>query len=237
MYIYIYIYIYIYSGVPPGESEVLPRRGPRAQGTPPGFNGQAGRSSHRRPPPPREGAHNNRQPPPPPLSPPPKRDSGAEGWGYSPMPRGHESTWPYTGRYTPSPPPRSRGAPVVPWAGSNAPPPQGTAALGSPRPAPGGLWGLAPEPARPFHAPPHQPQPRGPPGLPRAGPQPPGTRASEPRCPAPPAPPVSLRRGPSRSGLAARGRRGAPPRLHQDLPPWMMLGGIRPRRAGCGPHC
>ena len=33
------------------ESEVLPRRGPRAQGTPPGFFGQAGRSSHRRPPP------------------------------------------------------------------------------------------------------------------------------------------------------------------------------------------
>ena len=36
-YIYIYIYIYICSGVPPGNSEVLPRRGPRAQGTPPGF--------------------------------------------------------------------------------------------------------------------------------------------------------------------------------------------------------
>ena len=83
-----------FSGVPPGESEVLPRRGPRAQGTPPGFIGQAGRSSHRRPPPAWVGAHNNRQPPP---SAPPKRDSGAEGWGYSPMPRGHESTWPYTG--------------------------------------------------------------------------------------------------------------------------------------------
>ena len=43
------------------------------------------------------GAHNNRQPAPPPSAPPQKRDSGAEGWGYSPMPRGHESTWPYTG--------------------------------------------------------------------------------------------------------------------------------------------
>ena len=71
------------------------------------------------------------------------------------MPRGHELTWPYTGRYTPSLPPRSRGAPVVPRAGSNPPPPlQGTAALGSPRPAPGGLSGFAPQPARPFHAPP-----------------------------------------------------------------------------------
>ena len=54
------------------------------------------------------------------------------------------------------PPPRSRGAPVVPRAGSNPPPPplQGTAALGSPRPAPEGLSGFALEPAQPFHAPP-----------------------------------------------------------------------------------
>ena len=46
MYMYIYIYLYIYAYVyiyihiaesPPGESEVLPRRGPRAQGTPPGL--------------------------------------------------------------------------------------------------------------------------------------------------------------------------------------------------------
>ena len=53
---------------------------------------------------------------------------------------------------------------------------------------------------------------------------------------APPAPPVSIRRGPSRSGSAARGRRGAPPASTRIRPPWMMLGGIRPRRAGCGPH-
>ena len=52
------------------------------------------------------------------------------------------------------PPPRSRGAPVVPRAGSNPPPLHGTAALGSPRPAPEGLSGFALEPARPFHAPP-----------------------------------------------------------------------------------
>ena len=134
------------------------------------------------------------------------------------------------------PPSLKRGPRRPPGREQPPPPPQGTAALGSPRPALGGLSGFAPEPARPFHAPPHQPQPRGPPGLPRAGPQPPGTRAPEPRCPAPPAPPVSLRRGPSRSGSAARGRCGAPPRLHQDSPPWMTLGGIRPRRAGCGPH-
>ena len=38
------------------------------------------------------------------------------------MPRGHESTWPYTGQYTPAPPPRSRGAPIVPGAGSTPPP-------------------------------------------------------------------------------------------------------------------
>ena len=199
-----------YSGVPPGESEVLPRRGPRAQGTPPGFFGHAGRSSHRRPPPAWVGAHNNRQPPPPPQ-PPQKRDSGAEGWGYSPMPRGHESTWPYTGRYTPAPPPRSRGAPVVPRAGSTPPPPHGAAALGGPRPAPGGHSGFGPEPAQPSRPSPPQPQPQGPPGLPRAGPRTTGTRASEPRCPAPPAPPVSIRRGPSRSGSAARGRCGTPP--------------------------
>ena len=100
-------------------------------------------------------------PPPPPPSAPPKRDSGAEGWGYSPMPRGHESTWPYTGRYTPAPPPRSRGAPVVPRAGSNPPPPppQGAAALGSPRPAPGGLSGFGPEPAQPSSPSPPRPQP------------------------------------------------------------------------------
>ena len=30
--------------------------------------------------------------------------------------------------------------------------------------------------------------------------------------------------------------RAEDPRLHQDSPPWMMLGGIRPCRAGCGPH-
>ena len=74
------------------------------------------------------------------------------------MPRGHESIWPYTGRYTP--PPRSRGAPVVPRAGSSPPPPpplQGTAALRSPRPAPEGLSGFALEHARPFHAPPPSP--------------------------------------------------------------------------------
>ena len=69
------------------------------------------------------------------------------------MPRGHESTWPYTGRYTPSPPLAQEGPPSSPGQGATPPPPQGTAALGSPRPAPGGLSGFAPEPARPFHAP------------------------------------------------------------------------------------
>ena len=163
------------------------------------------------PPPPHGWVHATTASPPPPQ-PPQKRDSGAEGWGYSPMPRGHESTWPYTGRYTPAPPPRSRGAPVVPRAGSNPPPPPRerppSGALAQPPRASRGSPPSQPGPPTP---PPHQPQPQGPPGLPRAGPRPPGTRAPEPRCPAPPAPPVSLRRGPSRSGSAARGRRGAPP--------------------------
>ena len=72
----------------------------------------------------------------------------------------------------------------------------------SPRPAPEGLSGFAPEPARPFHAPPHQLRPKGPPGLPRAGPRPPGTRAPEPRYPAPPAP---------RGGAAGPGHCMQPP--------------------------
>ena len=68
------------------------------------------------------------------------------------MPRGHESTWPYTGRYTPSPPPSLKRGPRRPPDREQPPPPspQGTAALGSPCPAPGGLSGFAPEPARPF---------------------------------------------------------------------------------------
>ena len=73
------------------------------------------------------------------------------------MPRGHESTWPYTGRYTPSPPLAQEGPPSSPGQGATPPPPppiQGTAALGSPRPAHGDLSGFAPEPAQPFHAPP-----------------------------------------------------------------------------------
>ena len=147
------------------------------------------------------------------------------------MPRGHESTWPYTGRYTPPPPSLKRGPRRPPGREQPPPPPQGTAALGSPRPAPGGLSGVTPEPAQPFHAPPRtsrstrarlvSPAPahnrQGP------GPRSPGAQP----CPLPP---VSIRRGPSQSGLAARGRRGAPPCLHQDSPPWMMLGGIRPRQ-------
>ena len=42
------------------------------------------------PPPPRMGECTQQPPAPPPPQPPPQRDSGAEGWGYSPMPRGHE---------------------------------------------------------------------------------------------------------------------------------------------------
>ena len=138
----------------------------------------------------------------------------------------------------PPPPPRSRGAPVVPWAGSNPPPPppQGAAALGGPRPAPGGLSGFGPEPAQPSSPPP-------PPGRsPRARRSPtrrpthyrdPGLGAPVPspaRPPGvPPAGPVPVRFG--REGTVWHS-----PRLHQDSPPWMVLGGIRPRRAGCGPH-
>ena len=95
--IYTYIHIYIYIAESPPANRSSSSKIQRAKGTPLGFNGQAGRSSHRPTPPTREEAHNNRQPPPPPLSPPEKRDFGAQGWGYSPMPRGHESTWPYTG--------------------------------------------------------------------------------------------------------------------------------------------
>ena len=51
LYYTILYYTILNSGVPPGESEVLPRRGPRAQGTPPGFFGHAGRRSRRQPPP------------------------------------------------------------------------------------------------------------------------------------------------------------------------------------------
>ena len=214
-----------YSGVPPGDSEVLPRRGPRAQGTPPGFYGHAGRSSHRRPPPPAwVGAHNNRQPPHP--SAPRKRDSGAEGWVYSPMPRGHELTWRYTGRYTPAPHPCSRGAPVVPRAGSTPfskerPP---SRALAQP-------LGASQDSAPSQHSPPAPPPPAAAPGPAWSPPRrpthyrDPGLGAPVPspaRTPGvPPAGPVPVRFG--RQGTARRS-----PRLHQDSPPWMELGGIRP---------
>ena len=95
-------------------------------------------------PPPRIGGYTRQPPAPLPPSAPPKRDSGAEGWGYSPMPRGHVSTWPYTGRYTPAHPPRSRGAPVVPRAGSNPPPPPGNGRPREPSPSPRGPLGVRP---------------------------------------------------------------------------------------------
>ena len=131
------------------------------------------------------------------------------------MPRGHESTWPYTGRYTPSPPLAQEGPPSSPGQGAPPPPPpQGTAALGSPRPAPGGLSGFAPEPARPFSPP-----------LTSRSPEARNHQGPGPRSPgAQPRPPARYPSG------------GARPRLHQDSPPWMMLGGMRPRRAGRGPH-
>ena len=52
------------------------------------------------------------------------------------------------------PPLAQEGPPSSPGQGATPPPPQGTATLGSPRPAPGGLSGFAPEPAQPFNAPP-----------------------------------------------------------------------------------
>ena len=105
------------------------------------------------------------------------------------MPRGHESTWPYTGRYTPSPPLAQEGPPSSPGQGATPPPPlQGTAALGSPRPAPGGPSGFAPEPAQPFHAPPptsRSPWARPVPPAPVHNHQGPGPRSpgSQPRLP------------------------------------------------------
>ena len=153
------------------------------------------------------------------------------------MPRGHEATWPYTGRYTPAPPPpRSRGARVVPRAGSTPPPFRE-------RPP---SAGLAQPPGASRGSPPSQPGPPTPPPSPAAAQRParspprrptiswdPGPRAPVPspaRPPGiPPAGPVPVRFG--REGTVWHS-----PRLHQDSPPWMVLGGIRPRRAGCGPH-
>ena len=133
------------------------------------------------------------------------------------------------------PPLAQEGPPSSPGQGAT-PPPQGTAALGGPRPAPGGLSGFAPEPARPSHAPPSPAAALGPARSPPRRPansRDPGPRALVPspaRPPGiPPAGPVPVRFG--REGTARRS-----PRLHQDSPPWMTLGGIRPRRAGCGPH-
>ena len=208
-----------YSGVPPGESEVRPQRGPRARGRRRVFSATPDEAPTGDPPP--KGGGSQQPPPPPPPRPPPpppqKMDSGAEGWGYSPMPRGHELTWPYSGRHTPAPPPHSRGIPIVPRAGSTPPPPQGAAALGGPRPAPEGLSGFAPEPARPSHAPPSPAAALGPARSPPRRP----THYRDPGLGAPvlsPArPPESLRQGPSQSGSAARGRSGALPastRIH-----------------------
>ena len=186
-------------------------------------------------PPPHGWVHATTASPPPPPSAPPKRDSGAEGWGYSPMPRGHESTWPYTGRYTPAPPPRTRGAPVVPRAGSNPPPP-GNGRPREPSPSPRGPLGVRPRASPALPRPPLTSRsPRARPVSPAParelpGPGPQSLVPSPARPPGiPPAGPVPVRFG--RKGTARRS-----PRLHQDSPPWMTLGGIRPRRAGCGPH-
>ena len=88
-------------------------------------------------------------------------------------------------------------------------PPQGTAALGSPRPAPGGLSGFAPEPARPFHAPPSpaaaQGPARSPPRQPTTTRDPgPGAPVLSPACPPGihPAGPIPVRFG--REGTAWR---------------------------------
>ena len=153
------------------------------------------------------------------------------------MPRGHESTWPYTRRYTPSPPPRSRGAPVFPRAGSNPLPPSRNGRPQEHSPSPGGPLGVRPR-ARPA-----LPRPSSPAAAQRPARSPPRrpTTTRDPGLgapvPGPARPPGIPPGGSSRSGSAARGRRGAPPRLHQDSPPLKTLGGIPPRRAGCGPHC
>ena len=228
IYIYsIYIYIYIYISPPANPRFFLegaheprgrhrvsrPRRTELPPATPPAW----------------EGAHNSRQPPPP-TAPPEKGTPARRVGDIVPCRVAMNRHGPTPGDTRPAPP-RSRGAPVVPRAGSNPPPPHKerppSGALAQPL---GASRGSPPSPPGPSTPPTHQPQPRGPPGPPCGGPPPPGTRAPEPRCPALPAPPVSIRRGPFWSGLAARGRRGASPRLHQDSPPWMMLGGIRPIR-------
>ena len=61
---------------------------------------------------------------------------------------------PTPGDTRPPPPSLKRGPRRPPGREQPPPPLQGTAALGSPRPAPEGLSGFALEPAQPFHAPP-----------------------------------------------------------------------------------
>ena len=187
------------------------------------------------PPPAWVGARDNRQPPPP--SPPKKGTPARRVGDIVPCRAAMSRHGPTPGDTRPPPPPRSRGAPVVPRAESNPPPPPSRS--GRPRepsPSPRGPLRIRPRAStalKPLHPPaaalgPARSPPRRPthyrdPGL--------GAPVPSPARPpgVPPAGPVPVRFG--REGTVWHS-----PRLHQDSPPWMVLGRIRPRRAGCGPH-
>ena len=154
MYI-IYIYIYIHSGVPPGNPRFFLEGAHKPRGRQRVYTAKPDGAPTGNPPPAWEGALHTASPPRPPSAPPKKGTPARRVGDIVPCRAAMNRHGPTPGDTRPPPPSLKRGPRRPPGREQPPPPPlQGTAALGSPRPAPGGLSGFAPEPAQPFHAPP-----------------------------------------------------------------------------------
>ena len=164
--------------------------------------------------PPRMGGCTRQPPAPPPPQPSQKGTPARRVGDIVPCRAAMNRHGPTPGDTGPPPPLTQEGPPSSPGQGATPPPHRANAAL-QPLPPPAAALGPARSPTRrPTHyrdpglgAP--VPSPARPPGVPPAG-------------------PVPVRFG--REGTV-----WLSPRLDQDSPPWMVLGGIGPRRAGCGP--
>ena len=179
------------------------------------------------PPPAWVGARDNRQPPPPPQ--PPQKGTPARRVGdIVPCRAAMNRHGPTTGDTRPPPPPCSRGAPVVPRAGSNPPPPSRSGRPRGPSPSPRGPLRIRPRASTAL-------QPLPPPAAALGPAHSPTRRPTHLGAQAQPAPPVSLRRGPSRSGSSARGRCGTLPASTRIRPRGWCSAGFVPAERGAGP--